>query len=75
MSILTRAEVEDLYRRNAGKRVWIEHLGWNDLRLVIRNEDEMLYCFWSAEYDIEEQAHAARLCAHMNRAITSSQAA
>lgn len=64
--MLTKEECQELHKRNAGKRVWLEMIACNDGRLVLCNESENLHCWWDAEYDQDEQAQAARLCASMN---------
>lgn len=64
--ILSREECLKIHQKNAGKLVWLENLAINDGRIVLKNDSETLHVFWSAEYDQEEQAQAARLCAAIN---------
>ena len=66
MPILTRNECYELHKKNAGQLVWLDFLAVNDCRIIMRNKSEILYTFISAEYDQEEQAQAARLCAAIN---------
>lgn len=66
--MLNKQECQTIHERNAGKRVWLEFLCANDGRLVLMNEDETLHTWLAAEYDQEEQAQAARLCAAVNQA-------
>ncbi len=64
--ILQKTECLALHQKNAGKLVWLDYLAENDTRIIIRNSDETLHIFMSAEFDPEEQAQAARLCAALN---------
>lgn len=63
---LTKEECQAIHAKNAGKLTWVEMLCVNDGRLVLRNESETLHVFMSAEYDQDEQAQCARLCAALN---------
>jgi hypothetical protein len=64
--MLTKEECQAIGKQAHG-RVWLEHLAVNDARLVLFDEDDNALHIWmSAEYDKEEQAQAARLCAYIN---------
>lgn len=65
--MLNREECLVLHKKNAGKICWLEMLCVNDGRMVLRNDAETLYVFMEAEYDQEQQAQAARLCAAINQ--------
>jgi hypothetical protein len=64
--MLDRNQCLEIHKKNAGKLVWLDQLAANDGRLILRNEDGLLYAFMDSEWDQEEQAQAARLCAAVN---------
>lgn len=64
--MLNREECLKLHKQNAGKVCWLEFLATNDSRILLKNENETLYMFMSAEWDHSEQSQAARLCAAIN---------
>lgn len=64
--MLSSQVCRELHVQNAGKLVWLDYLAANDYRIVLKNDTEILHVFMSAEYDKEEQAQAARICAAVN---------
>jgi hypothetical protein len=64
--MLNNLECVVLHKKNAGRICWLEMLCVNDGRIVLKNDVETLHVFMHAEYDQEEQAQAARLCAAIN---------
>lgn len=64
--MLTKEECLAIHKKNAGRQCYLEYLASNDLRIVLHNNTEILHTFLAAEYDENEQAQAARLCAAIN---------
>ena len=64
--MLSRDVIFKLHEQNNGKICYIEDLCVNDDRMVLRNEDEILYVFMDSPHNIELQAHVARLCQAIN---------
>jgi len=64
--MLNKIECLELHRKNNGKICYIDNLAINDYRMVLRNNDDILYTFMSSDYDTNEQAHVARLCQAIN---------
>jgi hypothetical protein len=63
---LTSEQCQTIHKQNDGELVWLEMLACNDGRMKLRNKNETLVVWMSAEWDPEEQAQAARLCAAVN---------
>lgn len=64
--MLNHEQCLNIHRANAGRRCWLEPLAANDHRLVLCNARGPLTIWTGSEYDTEEQAQAARLCASLN---------
>lgn len=64
--MLTKEECYEIHKKNCGKVAWLDFLASNDGRIVLKNSEETLHVFMSAEYDESEQSQAARLCAALN---------
>ena len=64
--MLTKTECLEIHKKNCGKIAWLDFLALNDGRIVLKNNDETLHVFMSADCDESEQSQAARLCAALN---------
>ncbi len=71
--LLSNEECQEIYQKTKDKRCWLEMMASNDGRINLVNEDGILTSWWNAEFDEEEQAQAARLCAILNREYNYSQ--
>ncbi len=64
--MLTKEECLALHQKNKGRICYIDDLGINDGRMILRNSEEVLHAFMSSEWDETEQAQCARLCQAIN---------